>query len=167
LVGSLLILGAVVLAVIGGLWLGAGVLAGNLRPTGAVLGAGLLAVVVLPLIGAGVFLRVRSRREAREDAERTELRRILDLVVSKGQVPVSDVVLELGSTREKVQEQIHALVGMGLFSGFINWDEGVLYSEDASGLRTLERCKFCGGELKLAGKGVITCPYCGAEYFLS
>jgi tRNA(Ile2) C34 agmatinyltransferase TiaS len=65
-----------------------------------------------------------------------------------------------------VQNQVHALVGMGVFSGYVNWDDGVLYSAEAANLRDLERCKYCGGELKLVGKGVISCPFCGTEYFL-
>ena len=27
-------------------------------------------------------------------------------------------------------------------------------------------CEVCGGQLELAGPGVIRCPYCGTEYFL-
>jgi predicted RNA-binding Zn-ribbon protein involved in translation (DUF1610 family) len=42
-----------------------------------------------------------------------------------------------------------------------------LYSSDASNLRGLEKCKNCGGEIKLAGKGVVVCPFCGTEYFLT
>jgi hypothetical protein len=122
---------------------------------------------VLVLGGAGVFVLARGKQEAVADSERVELRRILDMVESRGQIPVTDLVLELKSSREKVQQEIHALVGMGVFSGYINWDDGVLYSVQASSLRTLDRCKKCGGELKLAGKGVVKCPYCGTEYFLS
>ena len=62
---------------------------------------------------------------------------------------------------------IYELVNMGLYSGYINWSEGTLYSSEASELRTLDRCKNCNGQLELAGKGVIRCPYCGTEYFLS
>jgi hypothetical protein len=167
LMGILLIGGGLALAIIGVLWLVTSVSGGRLQVTGAVLGGGFLAIVVLPLIGAGIFLLVRSGREAAEDAQRMELRRILDEVKSRGQVPISDLVLELGSSRDQVQKEIHSLVGMGLFAGFINWDEGVLYSQDASALRELDKCKNCGGELKLVGKGVVTCPYCGTEYFLN
>jgi tRNA(Ile2) C34 agmatinyltransferase TiaS len=42
----------------------------------------------------------------------------------------------------------------------------VLYSAEVSALRGTTRCKHCGGEVTLAGKGVIKCPFCGTEYFL-
>lgn len=167
LMGFLLIAGGLALGLIGVLWLATNVMGGRMQVTGAVLGGGALAIVVLPLIGAGIFLLVRSGREAADDAKRMELRRILDAVKSRGQMPISDLVVELGSTQKQVQQEIHTLVGMGLFTGFINWDEGVLYSQDASALRELDKCKNCGGELKLVGKGVVTCPYCGTEYFLN
>jgi hypothetical protein len=153
--------------VVGGLWLGGGLAEGNLRLTGALLGVGLMVVLIIPLIGAAIYLFVRSGREVAEDEERADLRKILDMVKSRGQLPISDLVLELGESRNQVQDKIHSLVGMGVFSGYINWEEGTLYSEEAAGLRDLERCKYCGGEVKFAGKGVMTCPYCGTEYFLN
>jgi hypothetical protein len=58
------------------------------------------------------------------------------------------------------------LVGLGVFTGYINWDDGVLFSAQASQLRDLTQCKKCGGAVKLVGKGVVKCPYCGTEYFL-
>ena len=155
------------LGLIGVLWLGASVTAGRMQITGAILGFGLLAVVVLPLLGAAVFLLVRSGQEAKAGVETAQMRKILDVVKSRGEVPLSDLTLELNSNRDQVKNWIYALVGMGIFSGYINWDEGVLYSTDASQLRGLERCRHCGGEVKLAGKGVVTCPYCGTEYFLN
>lgn len=166
IIGILLGISAIVLGLIGIAWLAAGLAAGNLGFGGAILGGGLLAFPVLLLLGAGIFLIVRSGREAVLDAEREVLRRILDLVQSKGEVPISDLVLEFKSSRDQVQNQVHALVGMGVFSGYVNWDEGILYSAEAANLRDLERCKHCGGELKLVGKGVISCPFCGTEYFL-
>lgn len=167
LLGLLLIGGSIVLLIGGGAYLAGVYVEGDVRLGGALIGAVLGLVILLPLFGAGVFLLVRSGREAAKDAERAEMRKILDIVKSRGQLPVSDLVIELGESQQEVQDMIHSLVGMGVFSGYINWDEGILYSEDASGLRDLERCKFCGGKLKLAGKGVIVCPYCGAEYYLN
>jgi hypothetical protein len=166
IIGILLILAGVFLGLIGAGWLIAGLLAGDMRVTGAVLGGALLLMPILLLIGAGIFLLIRSGREVVDDAEREVLRRILDLVQSKGEVPISDLVIEFKSTQGRVQNQVHALVGMGVFSGYVNWDEGILYSAEAANLRDLDRCKHCGGELKLVGKGVISCPFCGTEYFL-
>ena len=167
LVAMLLIAGGLVIILVGGLWLAGSMSEGNLRLSGALLGVGLLIVVVLPLIGGGVYMWAQSGREAEQVAEREEMRKILDMVKSRGQLPISELVIELGSSQQEVHDKIHALVGMGVFSGYINWEEGILYSQDASGLRELERCKHCGGELELAGKGVITCPYCGTEYYLN
>lgn len=163
----LLLGGGLVVLLVGGLWLAGSLSEGGLRITGALLGAGLLAVLVLPLIGGGIYLWIQGGREAQEIEDRQEMRKILDMVKSRGQLPVSELVIELGANRDEVHDMIHALVGMGVFSGYINWEEGTLYSEDASGLRDLERCKYCGGQLELAGKGVVTCPYCGTEYYLN
>jgi hypothetical protein len=46
------------------------------------------------------------------------------------------------------------------------WDEGTLYSRDAAQLHG-HKCPSCGGAVELAGKGVVGCPYCGAEIFLT
>ncbi|MGD8814888.1 MAG: hypothetical protein PVI78_10495 [Anaerolineales bacterium] len=166
IIGILLIVAAIIIGLIGAAWLVAGVVSQRMLITGAILGGALLSLPILLLLGGGIFLLVRSGREAKTDAERETLRRILDMVSSRGQIPISDLVLELASTRVQVQRQVHTLVGMGVFSGYVNWDEGVLYSAEAASLRDLDRCKHCGGELKLVGKGVISCPFCGTEYFL-
>lgn len=165
--GILIILGALALAAGGVAWLVVTAGEGRLQGSGAVMGAICGAVVLLPLLGVGIIMLVRSGQEAVQDAEQAELRKILDVVKSRGQVPISDLVLEMNSNRQKVQGQIHSLVGMGLFSGYINWEEGTLYSAEAANLRDLQRCKHCGGEVSFAGKGVLTCQHCGTEYFLS
>lgn len=166
-VAILLILGGVVLGSIGLVWLGSSVAGGSLKIGGALIGAAFLAALLLPMGGIGVFLFVRSVREIADQASRSELRRILDIVQSRGQIPVSDLAIELQTTRDEVQRHVHELVGLGLFSGYINWEEGVLFSSEAAGLRKLDKCRHCGGELRLVGKGVVTCRYCGTEYFLA
>jgi len=163
IIGIFALIAGAALGLIGALWL----VTVDLGTAARVLGLGLLSVVVLPLLGAGVFLLVRSGQEAKAGVETAQMRKILDVVKSRGEVPLSDLTLELNSNRDQVKNWIYSLVGMGIFSGYINWDEGVLYSTDASQLRGLERCRHCGGEVKLAGKGVVTCPYCGTEYFLN
>lgn len=94
-------------------------------------------------------------------------RRLLDIVKSRGQVSVNDLALEMRISVDNVKDMVHQLVGLQVFSGYINWQEGTLYSAEAAGLRNLDKCKNCGGEITLAGKGVVACKYCGTEYFLS
>ena len=69
------------------------------------------------------------------------------------------------SSADEVRADIYKLVGLGLFTGYVNWKDGVLYSVEASNL-TVNRCPNCGGEHAFAVKGVITCQYCGSDIFL-
>ncbi len=166
-VGILMIIGGIVIFTFGALFSVGQSASGELSTGGAIVGLALASVPALVLAGFGVVVLTRSRQEEEWSEERAELRKILDIVETQGEVEISGLVLELGTSRKEVQDQIYALVGMGLFSGYINWDEGTLYSSEASSIRDLRRCKFCGGEVEFAGKGVLRCPYCGAEYFIS
>ena len=140
---------------------------GSLTAGAATLGITIgVLVLVLPQLGLGTYMLWKGGREAAVTARAGKQRELLNIVKTRGQVAISDLVIEMNSTREEVQAMLHQLVGMGLFSGYVVWDEGMLYSEQASELRQLERCRNCNGELELAGKGVIRCPYCGTEYFL-
>jgi hypothetical protein len=133
---------------------------------GVILGIVISLVVAIPLVGGGVYLLFQSRSEAAEQVEATRQRKILDMVKTRGQINISDLVIELKSSSNQVRQDIYKIVGMGLLKGYVNWDEGVLYSQEASQLKGRETCPNCGGELRLAGTGVITCPYCGSEIFL-
>jgi ribosomal protein S27AE/membrane protein implicated in regulation of membrane protease activity len=168
-VGILLIIAAVAVCLLGSAFLVVGALTGQSTSLAAlVLGFALLLIVlVAPLAGGGILVLVRSRREESETEEAGELRRILDMVETRGKVDISDVIIELQSDLPTVQGMIYRLVGMGVFSGYVNWDEGTLYSIEASQIRELQQCKHCGGTVSFAGKGVLKCPFCGTEYFLA
>lgn len=132
---------------------------------GAVLGlVGALFIGVLPVAG-GIFLLVRSRSEAALQADQARQRKILDMVKTRGQVDIDDLVFELQVSTDQIRDDVYRLVGLGLFTGYVNWDKGILYSQEASQL-TGNTCPNCGGEQTFAGKGVIACQYCGAEIFL-
>ncbi|MFQ5593793.1 MAG: hypothetical protein ACE5HA_06560 [Anaerolineae bacterium] len=165
IIGGLMVVAAIALMLVIGVWLVANLSEGTLRVSGAALGVVLVLIVVAPLLGGGAFIFFRGTEEARQFAEVAKERKILNMVLTRGQIRISDAALEMDLTRDKIKEYIHDLVGKGLFTGYINWTDGVLYAKEASEMR--QKCPNCGGELELAGKGVFECPYCGTEIFLS
>ncbi|HQY30997.1 MAG TPA: hypothetical protein PK691_06910 [Thermomicrobiales bacterium] len=139
----------------------------DLETTGFALLIILAGVVLLPLILVGIFMVIKGRSEVSNLAELDQQRKLLNVVKTRGQVSISDLVLDLGSTRDQVQASLNELVGRGLFSGYVDWNKGMLYSVEASKLEGMQTCPNCGGQLQLSGKGKVTCPYCGADIFLS
>jgi DNA-directed RNA polymerase subunit RPC12/RpoP len=166
LIGAMLIVAALACGALGGAWTLANRSDESLSSGGMVFAIALVAVIALPLLGAGVFVLARAGREDVELARVARQRKVLNIVMTQGQVRIADVAIEMNASRNEVKAWLYDLVGKGLFSGYVNWDEGVLYSRQASQLKT-NRCPKCGGEVKLAGKGVVTCPFCGTEIFLS
>lgn len=132
---------------------------------GRVLGAVLGALLGIPMMAIGAFMLIRSQQEARELAVVEQQKKLLGMVRAQGRVNIAEAALELRVSRDTVREWVYDLVNKGLFTGYINWDQGDLISVDAAQMRT-NKCPHCGGELELAGKGVVRCPYCGTEIFL-
>lgn len=139
----------------------------DLESTGFILLIALALIVLLPVILGGAYMIVKGQAETKNLAEVDKQRKLLNLVQTRGQASISDLVLDMQTSREDVQHALTELVGRGLFSGYVDWSKGMLYSVEASRLQGQQTCPNCGGQLKLAGKGVIKCPYCGAEIFLT
>ncbi len=165
--GIILIIGGIIvgaiIVVLMNVYRAEGSLTAGAATLGIVIG---LLVLSLPQLGFGVFLLMRGRQEAAVAESAGKQRQMLGMIKARGQVSIADLAIDLGSSRDEVQRMLYELVNMGLYSGYINWTEGTLYSSEASELRNLDRCKNCSGQLELAGKGVIRCPFCGTEYFL-
>ena len=161
--GILLLVGGLVVGAIGVAWL----FVSGARSGGIVLGMLLLSLLIVPLLAGGIFLMIRGQAETRDYAEVQKQRQVLNMVETRGQVRVADIALETNTSRDQVQRYIYDLVGKGLFTGYVDWKDGVLYAKQASELQGRNTCPNCGGALELAGKGLVKCPYCGAEIFLS
>ncbi|MCS7072205.1 MAG: hypothetical protein NZM00_11915 [Anaerolinea sp.] len=155
------------IALIAGLWLATQVSAEALSVGGAVLGAGLAFIPVATFIGFGLYLYAKGGEQEQIESQMQKQRRLLDIVKSRGQVSVNDLALEMATSVDEVRELVHQLVGLQVFSGYVNWKDGTLYSAEAASLRDLQQCRNCGGAIMLAGKGIMVCKYCGTEYFLS
>lgn len=134
---------------------------------GLTLGLLLALIVLSPIFGIGVYLQRRGTEETRQFAVVKQEKKLLNMVLTQGQVSITELVVELEEPRENVEDMIRDLVGKQLFSGAINWDKGILYSVESSALAEQGNCPNCGGQLEFAGKGLIVCPYCGSEVFLT
>jgi len=163
------LVGLIIIAIAGLLFLGwsATVLSSGASPGGMVLGVFVALLVCAPLVGVGIYLQRQGSQEERQFAQVEQEKKLLNMVLTQGQVTISEIVVELQQPTDVVEEMIRNLVGKQLFSGAINWDKGVLYSVESEKLTDGKKCPNCGGELAFAGKGLIECPWCGSEVFLT
>ncbi len=161
IIGVVLIGAALVVEVLALLWLAFA----NLQPAAFVLGLALAQVIALPLLAVGTYLIYKGTREVAEFAEMDKERRLLDIVQTQGRVKIADLALQMKLTRDQVQNYLYDLVGKGLFTGYVNWADGLLVSKTAGEMKTT-KCPNCGGEREVVGKGVVKCPFCGSELFV-
>jgi hypothetical protein len=158
------IIGVVLIVVSLGIdaWLAAGLASGS-RATGVALGFVLFS---LPFLAVGIYLLMSSRGEIKAESKADKERAILNSVMTRGRVSVADLAIEGDLTRDQVRDYIYDLIGKDLFRGYVNWDRGELVSAEAARIKD-GSCPNCGGQLQLAGKGLVRCPYCGTETYLS
>jgi hypothetical protein len=163
--GIILIVVGVILGLVAAAWLFTNP---DLTGPARILGLGLaLLALVAPFVSSGIYLLMKGTSEAKQESEATQQRTLLNVIQSRGEIRIDDVVLEMQLPKDQIREMVYSLVGLGLYSGFINWEKGTLYSSEASKLRDMKQCPNCGGEIVLSGKGVANCRFCGTEFFLS
>jgi hypothetical protein len=159
------IIGIVLIVVAAGvsIWLGSGLATGKVGVTGGTLGFVLFA---LPFLAVGLYFLFKSKGEIVQQSKADKERAILDSVMTRGRVGLADLAIENNSSRDEVRTYIYDLIGKDLFTGYVNWDKGELVSAEAAQIKD-GTCPNCGGALQLAGKGLVRCPYCGTETYLS
>lgn len=162
-IGIALMAGAVLLFLAFMAW----VMTEEITGGGRTLGILLALLVMAPIFGIGGYLFRKGTAEEEQYATVKQEKKILNMVLTQGQVTVGELVVELGQPRDEVEDMIRDLVGKQLFSGAINWDKGILYSVESQQLTEDRTCPNCGSQVVFAGKGVIACPYCGSEVFLT
>jgi len=125
-----------------------------------------LVLFSLPFVAVGLYLLLASRGEMRAESRADKQRTILNAVMTRGRVSVADLAIECNLTRDQVRESVYDLIGKDLFRGYVNWERGELVSAEAAQIKN-DSCPNCGGRVDLAGKGLVRCPYCGTETYLS
>jgi DNA-directed RNA polymerase subunit RPC12/RpoP len=166
--GIVLIGIAAVAAILVGAWLVSALSGDETTVSGALLGFLLAAAVfVLPIGGAGVYLLAKGQQETVQYANIAQQKKLLNMVLAQGKVSLSEVAIELDMPIDQVEDMVRDLVGKNLCSGAINWQDGLLYSKQASQLKADQKCPNCGGQVELVGKSVVKCPFCGSEVFLA
>lgn len=97
-------------------------------------------------------------------ALRAKQQRLVAVVQARGQMSFDDLAAELRAPRDLLRTWVYEAVRRGEFTGYLNWEAGLLYSAEAHKLGG-DRCPQCGGALALAGQGVVQCAHCGSEIF--
>jgi len=93
-------------------------------------------------------------------------RRLLAVVNVQGRASLEALANELNITRELVRQWIYSLAQRGQLHGFVDWADGIVYSQDIQQIIAQNLCPHCGGKLEVVGKSLIQCEYCGVEMFL-
>ncbi|MDQ3248605.1 MAG: hypothetical protein M3Q45_05285 [Chloroflexota bacterium] len=166
-VGAILMAGSALLLVAFLAWATTALSTGETTGGGLVLAVVLALIVCAPVFGVGFYVFRRGSVEKAEFAVVQQEKKILNMVLTQGQVNIGQLVAELQMPRDAIDDMIRSLVGKQLFSGAINWEKGVLYSVESQALTDGRKCPNCGSEVVFAGKGLIKCPYCGSEVFLT
>lgn len=171
LIGLILIVFAVACVAVAGFWVfGATNQSGTqLQSGGAFLTMGAAVVVALVIAGFGVWFLMQGRTETRQFSEVEKEKQILNIVSTQGTIDLPTLAIEINMPLDRVKAGIYDLVGKGLFTGYVDWRAGKLVSSDAAAISQAVqtgKCPNCGAPQVVAGKGVIRCDYCGAEFFL-
>jgi hypothetical protein len=149
-------------------WLVTGLVEAATTPGGPSASGYVLGLVIfsLPWFAVSLYLLLASRGEVREESKADKQRTILSAVMTRGRVSLADLAIECDLTREQVRDYIYDVIGKDLFRGYVNWEKGELVSAEVAQIKS-DTCPNCAGRVELAGKGLVRCPFCGTETYLS
>lgn len=123
-------------------------------------------LLATPFMGLGAFLYWRGKKTLSELAIIQHQKRLLFMLKQQEYVRINDVGCALGKSPSYVQYLIHDLVAKGLFHGYLDRTEGLLFPRWSGSLRGLKKCPICAGKQEFTRKRTIDCQHCRAQIFL-
>jgi len=118
------------IAVLVGLWVAIQVSAD--QPLGSLLGVALIGFVPSALLagyGAYQYIRVGEEPDVIPDIDVRQQRELVDLIHERGMVTISDASHQLGISEPDVRDAIYQLLELEIFTGDVDWNQGVIYSQ--------------------------------------
>ena len=94
-------------------------------------------------------------------------RKMVGIITAQGKIELETLANYLHLNRPLIKQWIYTQARRGQLHGFVDWAVGWVYSFplDPGTNENFDRCPHCGGELDIAGKGVIECSHCKVEVF--
>jgi len=96
----------------------------------------------------------------RRIASRQALR--VDLVETRGQLPIDVLATELGEPLAVVRGWIEELLEADALSARVE-GQTITFDPDGAGAALTRTCASCGGPMQAVGRGLFHCTYCDAE----
>ncbi len=118
------------IAVLVGLWVAFQVSAD--QSLASLLGVALIGFVPSAFLagyGAYQYIRVGEEPDIIPDIDVRQQRELVDLIHERGRVSISDASQELGIGEHDVRDAIRQLLELEIFTGDVDWNEDVIYSQ--------------------------------------
>jgi hypothetical protein len=93
-------------------------------------------------------------------------RDLVSVVWGRGKASLAQLATELRLSPRRLHDLLVAAMQAGTFTGFVDARGGEVVSSAAVELQRGRSCPSCGGQMDLAGHGLVVCRYCQAEIFL-
>ncbi len=97
---------------------------------------------------------------------RQKQRDLVSVVWGRGRATFQELGTELRLSRALLHELLVEAMRQDTFTGFFDSRRDEVVSAAADQLRHGRVCPSCGGQMDLAGHGLVVCRYCQAEVFL-
>lgn len=162
-IGQALVVTGFVVATAVGLFLAVQASAGKIGARQATMISGVVFVALVPIVGYGIFLYTKQDDPPPAISPILKQRELMDVLRSREQMEISELAQQLDITERTAQEMIQDLITLDIFSGFVNWDDGVVSCMDAEQLLQLSHCSIC--DIPIQVKHGIVCQVCKTGYY--